>query len=117
MSTGVVELEKRIVTLIEEGLRSRQIDAVRAQSIAQAAVMNLKDTSSDFQLYQAAEELAKSFPELTGVAAQAEEHYEDRIRDAVVSHARSLIMAGDTEQATALLFAAIAKNQEIPLNG
>lgn len=117
MSEGLSQIEQHIVQLIEFNLRSRELDASRAKAIAQAVLLHLKSEMTEFQLFQAAESLSKNFPELTGIAAEAEEQYEQRIRDVVVSHASNLLKQGDVIAANALLANALSKDQEIRIDG
>ncbi len=117
MSEGLSGLEQHVVQLIESNLRSQEIDAGRTKLIAAAVLTHLKSEMTEFQLYQAADGLSKNFPELTGIAAEAEDQYEERIRDAVVHHAGSLLKEGNIEQASALLENALTKDQEIRIDG
>jgi hypothetical protein len=117
MHTTLSALEARIVQIIEDGLRSKSVDASRAKAISKACLSELRSQMNEFQLYQAAQGLATHFPELTEIVVAAGEHYENQVRDAVVQHTSGLIQAGNLEQATSLIATALNKTQEIRPNG
>ena len=117
MSEDLSKLELHIIQLIEDNLRTQQMDASRAKSVAAEVLGHLKADMTEFQLYRAAEALSAGFPELADIAAEAEGTYEGAIRDAVVRHAGQMLAKGDVDQAAALLENALAKNQEIRIDG
>ena len=117
MSEDLPKLELHIVQLIEDNLRTQQMDAARAKSVAAEVLEHLKAGMTEFQLYRAAEALSVGFPELASIAAEAEGSYEGAIRNAVVRHASQLLVIGNVDQAAALLENALAKNQEIRIDG
>ena len=117
MNQGLPELESHVLSLIQEGLLSQDIDASRAKSIAAAVLASLKPDMTGFQLYQAASSLNERFPEVAPIVAEAGAFYEDAVRDAVASHVADLIQRGNLEEASTLAGTAIEKSQEIRIDG
>lgn len=101
------EIEKEVLTILEERLQKGEMTAERAREIARYIVDHLKPNMTQDQVYQIAKNFDDHFPELIPIVIRVSNEYEDKIKKIVGDHAGKLIKQNKIDEASSLLKKAV----------
>lgn len=93
------KLEQDILAILEEKLRSGQMDAKRAQAIARMVLDKLHPPLTLEQIYSIAPTLDDEFSELSRAVLPIIKEHDEQIRSIVVQHVERLIESGKLDEA------------------
>lgn len=107
------KIELEILQIIEDKLKSHQMDATRAKEIARYILGSLHPNMSLNQIYEIVQNFDDHFSELVPIVLEVSKDYDDRVKKAVVDHVTTLLKQGKIDEANVLLKK--ATNKEIKL--
>lgn len=107
------KVEKEILDVIEEKLKSQQMNAERAREIARYILTSLHPHMSLNQIHQVAQSFDDHFPELIPVVLQISNDYEDKVKKAVGEHVGNLLKQNKIDEASDLLKKALNKQVKL----
>ena len=107
------KIELEILQIIENRLKSGQMNALRAREIAQHILNTLHPHMSLNQIHDVVQNFDDHFAELVPVVLEVSRDYDEKITKAVVSHVNDLLKRGKIDEANVLLKK--ATNKEIKL--
>ncbi len=103
------KIEQDILGIIEDKLRSGQMDAKRAQAIARMVLDKLHPPLTLEQIYAIAPSLDDEFSELSRAVLPVINEHDEQIRAIVLQHVEKLIKSGKIDDAHMLLKQALEK--------
>lgn len=109
------KIEEDILKVIEEKLKTHQMNAARAREIAQYILSVLHSRMSLNQIYAVVQNFDDHFSELVPVVLEVTKDYDERIKKAVTEHVSVLLKQGKVTEASDLLKKAL--NREVKLKG
>lgn len=107
------EIEKEILIIIEQRLKTHQMNAARAREIARYILNSLHPHMTLNQIYETVQKFDDHFSELVPIVLKVSKDYEERIKKAVTDHVSYLLKQGNIDEANVLLKKAI--NKEVKL--
>lgn len=108
------QIEKEILDIIEDRLKTREMDAIRAREIAKYILNSLRPHITLEQTRTVAQNFDDHFPELIPVVLKITNDYDNLVQKAVTEHVGKLIKQNKIDDANALLKKAI--NKEVKLS-
>ncbi len=108
------KIEKEILNIIEERLKAREMNALRAREVASYILSSLHPHMTLDQIHSVAQNFDDHFPELIPVVLQVTNDYDDLVKKTVQEHVATLIKQNKIEEANILLKKAI--NKEVKLS-
>lgn len=102
-------LELDILQIIEDKLKSGEMDADRAKSIANMLLERLHPPLTLEQLYAIAPTLDDEYQELSRAILPVIREHNEKIKAIVIQHAQTLIESGKLDQASELLKQAVSE--------
>lgn len=97
------KIEQDILTILEEKLRSGQMDAHRARAIARMVLDKLHPPLTLEQIYAIAPTLDDEFSELSKAVLPIIREHDEQLRNLVSQHAENLIKSGKFDEAHRIL--------------
>lgn len=107
-------LERNIISIIEQKLKNGQMDAERAKEIARMVLDKLHPPLTLEQIYEIAPTLDDHFSELAAAVLPIINEHQDKIKDIVTEHAQKLIKMGKIDEASQMLKEANKKKMILP---
>ncbi len=107
------KIELEILQIIEDSLKTHQIDASRAREIARYILSSLHPHMTLNQIHDVVQNFDDHFSELVPIVLEVSRDYEEKVKNAVVSHVGVLLKQGKIEEANILLKK--ATNKEVKL--
>ena len=107
------KIELEILQIIEDKLKSHQMDATRAKEIARYVLDSLHPNMNINEIYETVQNFDDHFSELIPVVLKVSKDYDERVKKAVVDHITALLKQGKVDEANILLKK--ATNKEIKL--
>lgn len=107
------KLELDILQIVEEKLKSGNMDADRAKAIARMLLDKLHPPLTLEQIYTIAPTLDDEFKELTEAILPIMKEHDEKVRSEVSRYAEMLIKSGKIDQASALLKQALNKGVDV----
>lgn len=107
------ETEKKILEIIEDKLKSGQMNAARAREIARYILQILHPPLTLDDIYIKVQDFDKHFPELLPAMLPVVTDYEEKIKAIVTEHAQKLIKENKIEEADTLLKQALSKQVKL----
>lgn len=108
------KIEKEILDIIENRLKTRQMNAPHAQEVARYILESLHPHMTLDQINTIAQNFDDHFPELIPVVLQITNDYDDLVKKTVHAHVSTLIKQNKIDEANTLLKKAI--NKEVKLS-
>ena len=93
------KLEQDILTILEEKLRSGDMDAHRAQAIARMVLDKLHPPLTLEQIYAVAPTLDDEFSELSRAVLPIIKEHDEQVRSIVLQHVEKLLGSGKIDEA------------------
>lgn len=107
------KIEEEILKIIEERLKSHQMDAARAREIAKYILNHLHPHITLNQIHEAVQSFDDHFSELVPVVFEVQKDYDEKIKQAVANHVSKLLKQGKITEASNLLEKAL--NRQVKL--
>lgn len=104
------KIERDILLIMEEKLKSGQMDAERARDIARMVLDKLHPPLTLEQIYKIVPTLDDQFTELSKVVLPVIREHDDRIRTIVSEQAHKFIQMGKIDEALSVLEKATGEN-------
>lgn len=108
------EVERKILGVIEDELRSAKMDAPRAQTIAAAVFAALTPPKTLQEINQLLPQLIEQFPELVYALGPILEEQEENVKTHVIANVRTLIQAQKFDEAKTLITTALNHEMTLP---
>lgn len=107
------KIELEILQIIEDCLKTHQIDEVRAKEIARYILNTLHPYMDINQIYAVAQNFDDHFPELIPIVVKVSNDYEEQIKKVVIEHVGNLLKQNKIIEANDLLKKALNKQLKI----
>lgn len=107
------KIEKEILEIIEERLKTKAMNASHAQEVANYILTSLHPHMTLDQIHAVAQNFDDHFPELIPVVLQITNDYDDLVKKTVHTHVSTLIKQNKIDEANALLKKAITKEVKL----
>ncbi len=109
-----LDIERKILKIIEEKLINGQMDASRAREIARYILNVLPPPMTLDEIYKIAPTLDDHFSELAAVVIPISNEYNEKVKQIVVGHVKKLMDSGKIPEALDILKK--ANNNQIKIN-
>lgn len=107
------KIEEEVLKIIEEKLKSHEMNADRATEIAKYILQSLHPYMDINQIYTVVQNFDDHFPELVPVVVEVTKGYDEKIKKVVIDHVDTLLKQGKVDEATDLLKKAMKREIKI----